>query len=106
MRPNRILSLVGLAAKEGRIRSGEFYTEKAVKAGTAHLVLISGDASENTRKKFQNMCTFYEVPFYLYGTKQELGTAIGKEMRSSLAVTDAGLSDAIMKELANRDERR
>ena len=52
------------------------------------------------------MCTFYEVPLYFYGTKLELGAAMGKEFRASLAVTDPGLSNAIIKELANRDERR
>ena len=86
--------------------SGEFSTEKAVKTGVACVVLVSEEASENTRKKFQNMCTFYEVPLYFYGTKLELGAAMGKEFRASLAVTDPGLSNAIIKELANRDERR
>lgn len=106
MRRNKILSLIGLATKAGKTMSGEFSTEKAVKTGTACVVLVSEEASENTRKKFQNMCTFYEVPLYFYGTKLELGAAMGKEFRASLAVTDPGLSDAIMKELANRDERR
>lgn len=103
MRQNKVLSLVGLSAKAGRVASGEFATEKAVKTGSARLVVVSEEASDNTRKKFQNMCAYYEVPIYFYGTKEELGTATGKEFRASLAVTDAGLSDAIMKELANRD---
>ncbi len=106
MRQNKILSLIGLATKAGKTMSGEFSTEKAVKTGAACVVLVSEEASENTRKKFQNMCTFYEVPLYFYGTKLELGAAMGKEFRASLAVTDPGLSDAIIKELANRDERR
>ena len=46
------LSLIGLAAKAGKVVSGEFATEKAVKGRTAYLVLIAEDASENTRKKF------------------------------------------------------
>lgn len=81
--------------------SGEFATEKAVKTGGASLVLVSAEASENTKKKFQNMCTYYEVPIYFFGTKDELGAAMGKEFRASLAVLDAGLSAAIMKQLCN-----
>ena len=106
MRQNKILSLIGLATKAGKTMSGEFSTEKAVKTQVACVVLVSEEASENTRKKFQNMCTFYEVPLYFYGTKLELGAAMGKEFRASLAVTDPGLTNAIIKELANRDERR
>ncbi len=99
MRSNKILSLVGLATKAGKTVSGEFSTEKAVKSGTAYLVLVSAEASANTKKKFQNMCTFYEVPIYFYGSKEELGAAMGKEFRASLAVTDPGLSEAIVKQL-------
>lgn len=99
MKSNKILSLVGLATKAGKTVSGEFSTEKAVKSGMAYLVLVSAEASANTKKKFQNMCTFYEVPIYFYGSKEELGTAMGKEFRASLAVTDQGLSEAIVKQL-------
>lgn len=99
MKQNRILSLIGLATKAGKTVSGEFSTEKAVKQGTAYLVIVSEEASGNTKKKFQNMCSFYQVPVYFYGTKTELGTAMGKEFRASMAVTDQGLSDAIMKQL-------
>ena len=72
-----------------------------MKSGHACLVIISEEASDNTRKKFQNMCTYYEVPIYFYGTKIDLCIAIGKEFRASLAVTDQGLSTAIEKQLSN-----
>ena len=101
MKQNKILSLIGLAMKAGKVVSGEFSTEKAVKTGQACLVIISEEASDNTRKKFQNMCTYYEVPIYFYGTKIDLGIAIGKEFRASLAVTDQVLSTAIEKQLSN-----
>ena len=101
MKQNKILSLIGLAMKAGKVVSGEFSTEKAVKSGQACLVIISEEASDNTRKKFQNMCTYYEVPIYFYGTKIDLGIAIGKKFRASLAVTDQGLSTAIEKQLSN-----
>ena len=47
--------------------------EKAVKEGKASLVIISSEASGNTRKKFTNMCSYYKVPLYIYATKEELG---------------------------------
>lgn len=106
MKQDKILSLIGLATRAGKTVSGEFSTEKAVKSGKAYVVMVADEASDNTKKKFQNMCTYYEVPIYLYGTKEQLGKAMGREFRASLAVTDPNLSEAIMKELDNRDERR
>lgn len=99
MKPNKIYSLLGLAMKAGKVVSGEFATDKSVKEGTAFLVLVSEDASGNTKKKFSNTCEFYEVPRYFYGTKDELGHAIGKEMRSSLAITDEGFAKSLIKHL-------
>ena len=99
MAQNKAYSLIGLAMKAGKIVSGEFSTEKAVKTGIAALVIVSEEASENTKKKFRNMCTYYEVPLYFFGEKEALGHAIGKEFRASLAVLDDGFAKAIEKNL-------
>ena len=55
MKRDSVLSLIGIAKKAGKIAAGEFQTENAVKAGKASLVIISEEASENTKKKFRNM---------------------------------------------------
>ncbi len=99
MNNHKELSLLGLAAKAGKVVSGEFACEKAVRSGSAYLVLTAEDASENTKKKFRDMCSYYEVPFYTIGTKEELGSAIGKEYRATLAMTDENFSAATVKKL-------
>ena len=96
---NKVLSLLGLATKAGKVASGEFSTEKSVKTGKVFLVLVADDASQNTRKKFQNMCDFYEVPIYFIANKEELGRFCGKEFRASLAVQDENFAKAMLKEL-------
>ncbi|MCI8401246.1 MAG: 50S ribosomal protein L7ae [Lachnospiraceae bacterium] len=101
MKQNKIYSSLGLATRAGKTESGEFCTEKAVKSGKARLVLVAEDASENTRKLFTNMCTYYEVPCVIYGTKGELGHAMGKEFRASVAVTDEGFVKMIEKQLCS-----
>ena len=93
---------MGLATRSRNLVSGEFMTEKAVKSGTAHLVIVGEDASDNTKKMFTNMCEFYKVPIYFYGTKDELGHAMGKEMRASLAITDAGFAKSLTKLLNDK----
>ena len=88
---NRALSMISLATKAGKTKSGEFMTEKEVKEGRAHLVIVADDAS--------NMCDFYKVPIYFFEDKDTLGHAMGKEFRASLAVTDAGFAKGIRKHL-------
>mgnify|MGYP000684687764 CR=1 FL=1 len=72
--------------------------------GKGFLVLVAADASENTRKKFSNMCEFYEVPIYFIANKEELGKFCGKEFRASLAVQDENFAKAMMKELAKTEK--
>lgn len=99
MNNKKILSLIGLATKAGKTVSGEFSTEKSVKTGKGFLVVVADDASENTKKKFRNMCEFYEVPIYFLSDKESLGRAMGKEFRACLAVQDGNFAKAIMKEV-------
>jgi ribosomal protein L7Ae-like RNA K-turn-binding protein len=70
-----------------------------VKEHRASLVIVAEDSSDNTKKMFTNMCTYYKVPIYFFGEKDKLGHAMGKEIRASLAVLDKGLADAIEKQL-------
>ena len=97
MNENKVIGYLGLATKAGKLVSGEFMTEKSVKEGKAKVVIVAGDASDNTKKMFSNMCEFYEVPICFYGTKDELGHAMGKAMRASLAVCDEGFANSIIK---------
>ena len=101
----KIFNLFGIATKSRNVVSGEFSTEKAVKEHKAALVIVAEDASDNTKKMFTNMCTYYKVPIYFFGEKTELGHSMGKEFRASLAVLDQGLADAIEKQLKMSSER-
>ena len=97
---SKVLSLLGIACRGHNVVSGEYQTENAVKTGDAMLVIVAEDASANTRKLFTDKCSFYEVPVYIFGTKESLGRAIGKDLRSSLAVCDAGLAQAVEKAIS------
>ncbi len=93
----RFLSLLGLCQKAGKLKSGEFQTEAAIKSFDAWLVIVAEDASDNTKKKFKDACAFYEIRYIEYGTKDTLAAAIGKEERSSLAVCDEGFAKSFLK---------
>ena len=99
MAQSKVLSLIGLASKAGKTVSGEFCTEKEVKSGKASLVIVADDASDNTKKKFRNMCDFYHVPICFYRDKDTLGHAMGKQFRASLAILDQGFAKGIRESM-------
>ena len=96
----KALNLIGLATKAGKTKSGEFSTEQSVKKGRACLVVVSKEASENTKKMFRDKCAFYETAIVFFGDKESLGHSIGRRFRASLAVVDEGLAQALQKKLA------
>ena len=95
----KALNMLGLAKRAGKVESGEFSTERAVRFGKAKLVLVAGDASDNTKKNFSSLCAYYKVPIRIFATKDALGHAIGQEMRASTAVTDENFARALEKML-------
>lgn len=97
MQNDRILSNLSLARKAGQIASGEFSVEKSVKEGSACLVIVAADASDNTKNKMKNMTAYYKVPIYFYSDKENLGKCIGKEYRSMVAVKHPGFADSLVK---------
>lgn len=96
---DKSLSLLSICQKAGKVKSGEYMTEASVKGQAAFLVIVATDASANTKKEFRDMCSFYEVEYREYSTKENLGQAIGKEERASLAICDEGLSKSLLKNL-------
>lgn len=99
---DKIIGMIGMANRAGKIQSGEFSVEKAVKSFKAELVIVAEDASDNTRKLFRDKCEFYEVPCYVFGTREKLGKILGKAERASVAVLDPGFAKAISDKLESR----
>ena len=95
----QIFGSLGLAAKAGKIVSGEFSVEKAVKEESAFLVIVAEDASDNTKKHFTDMCTYRNIPLRIFADKEQLGKCIGKEFRASAAVTDQGFAESIKNKI-------
>ena len=53
------LRMLGLAAKAGKVASGEFMTENSVKTGMAALVIVATDASDNTKSARRALFVYY-----------------------------------------------
>lgn len=97
MEKNKILSLIGLATKAGKTKSGEFAVEQSISSHKARLVVVSDEASDATRKSFIDKCSYHRIPVVICFSKEELGKACGKEVRTSLCVEDEGFAGALLK---------
>ena len=97
----RMLNMLGLCMRAGKIISGEKACVQAVRAGGACAVVLDRAAAKNAVKAVSDACIFHEVPL-IYAPEYELGDAIGKPGRMVAAITDPSMADRIL-ELANAE---
>ena len=105
MEQDKLLRLLGLAQRAGKIKSGNFAADESVKKGACCLLLVSSDTSEASKKKARNMCAYYDTPYREYSDKEALGHAIGKEMRSVVAIEAAGFAGKILAILESTESK-
>lgn len=104
---DRVLSLLGLALRGGRLAAGEEPAALAAKANQARLILAASDASGNALRRAEHLaleghCLFLVLPH----SKAELGGALGRANVALAALTDLGLAAAVAERLALLDPER
>lgn len=87
-------SCLGFAMKAGKVASGDFAVEKAVKSLKAKCIVIDMDASDNTKKRWYDACRAREIPIV---EMAEMGRAIGKDAKMVAAVLDAGFASRLIE---------
>lgn len=89
----RFLTMLGMCAKAGKCAFGETACLSSVRSRKARLMLVSSDASENSKKRFRDSCLSGNVPMILTG--EPIDAAAGKPGRKFIAVTDADFAKAV-----------
>jgi ribosomal protein L7Ae-like RNA K-turn-binding protein len=94
--------LLGIAQKAGKVTAGTSLVTDAIRQGSQrncpYAVFLASDASQNTQKRVENCCKYYEIPLYRTSlTTDSMGEAIGKSGAISVVgIKDAGLADALV----------
>ncbi len=101
---NKELSLLGLASKASKLAIGDTAVSDAIRHGTARLVIISSDAADNTKRRFEmdpgeNHCKKVIIP----SKKSELGMALGRSSCAVCALTDIGFAASFLRILSAQD---
>lgn len=97
MNEDRLLNMLGLAMRAGKLVTGEEAVVKEIRTQNAELVFVAQDAGKNTHKKIQDKSNYYEIAFFDGLTQAAISHAIGRS-RTAIAVMDQGFAKK-MKEL-------
>lgn len=91
-----VAGYLGIAARARKTVSGAKLME-TVRKKRVSLVLVASDASDRTKKQFQDKCTSYQIPCLIWGSIEEISTATGMHMRVAVGIDDRGLAKNILE---------
>lgn len=97
MQEQKLLFALGLAQKAGKLASGDYAVNSALKTGKVKLLLIARDCAENSRARLVYLCEQQQVEFRDVLSRSQLGAAIGKAQRTAVAVLDDNFVKMILK---------
>ncbi|MGX7092290.1 L7Ae/L30e/S12e/Gadd45 family ribosomal protein [Hutsoniella sourekii] len=73
------LNLLGLAQRAGYLVTGDELVEKASKTGQVVLIVCASDASDKTKKRYQDLSEYWQIPVSFAFNRLEISQALGKK---------------------------
>jgi len=90
-----ILNLLGIARKSGNISSGAEAVMDSLKKSRAKLLVMSDDITEKHKETMLKLCKKNSIIYLVFGSRDELGNAIGQGPRVALTVNNAGIAESV-----------
>lgn len=96
---DKILGLLGLSARAGKVIFGTDACIEYVNKNKVKLLLIAEDASDRTKLKFNEIAKTKQIPIYELGSIDEISKSIGKKNKAIIGITDVNFSKEIIKRI-------
>lgn len=91
----KVYGLIGIARRARKVVMGESVIT-AIQNKNAKVVLISEEASVNTKKKISDKCQYYNITF-CFVDDILLNQSLGEFNKKVIAITDEGMSKKIVQ---------
>ncbi len=100
---DKVLGMLGMAKRAGKVISGSFLCEKAVRNQQSALILVATDMSENAKQDMIRLCGHHGVQYIEYADKEALGRSVGAGERAVISVNDRNFADAVLAKYAKAE---
>lgn len=94
---DKILNLLGIAARARKLILGEEFVLKAIALNPHNLVFLASDSGDNIKGKITNKTNTYNAILVENFTTDELSKAVGKQNRKVVLITDKGFIDKFIE---------
>lgn len=93
----RILGMLGISAKAGKIVCGADATIEDIERHRVKLVIVAENASEKTKKNIRYICDKNSITMLEFGSINEISKTIGKNNKAIIGIKSKSLSEEIEK---------
>jgi ribosomal protein L7Ae-like RNA K-turn-binding protein len=93
---NKVLSLLGLAKRAGKVIVGTDAVISKLQVNDLHLIFIAKDSSLATIDKIEKKAFYYNVRIIKSFTSDEISNAIGSNNNKVIGISDSGFAKAMI----------
>ena len=102
---NKCLNTLGICKCAGKISYGETLL-KDIKNKKVCLVVVANNASDNSKKKIIDKCSFYKCEYLICLDKESMTKAIGRvDLVSAVGIKDCNLSKKFKENLERNGDQ-
>lgn len=95
---DRVMSLISLSRKAGKVLDGREAVEKGLGKGKIRILLLADDLSAGSFREITDRCVKAGIRYYTYLMKDKMGVLLGKGDRGVVGITDESFSSLLEKE--------
>lgn len=99
LQEERIVSTIALANKAGKIDSGSDKVLDKLRKGGVAILILAADISVDSAAKFLAVASRTGVETFRFSLKEQLGSPLGKDIRTAIAVAPGSFAESLRREL-------
>lgn len=93
---NSFFSFLGLVKRSRKLLEGYSKCNEGKRREKIYLMIISNDASDSSKRKFINYCNINKIPYIQNFSKEELGSAVGRDEIKILGIIDQNMGQKLI----------
>jgi ribosomal protein L7Ae-like RNA K-turn-binding protein len=94
---DNFLQFLGLIKRSGKLMEGYNKCEEVIKKSKVHLIIISVEASKNTKEKFYGFSSRLNIPYIEEYNSEDLGSSIGRPEINVLCIMDEHMAKKLIE---------
>lgn len=94
---DKFISFLGITKKSGNVIEGYNKCEESIKNNSCYLIIVSLEASSNTKEKFERISNNNNIPMIVAYSSEDLSCALGRDGLNIVGVKDKSMADRLLQ---------